>query len=63
MELYTMANDTQGRSVPEDGNDTIAYNSDGTINTITRTHGPDTWVQTYTYTSGSLTNVSGWVKQ
>jgi hypothetical protein len=58
-----MANDTQGRLVPDDGNDTIAYNADGTISTITRAVGSATWVQTYTYTIGKLTNISGWVKQ
>jgi hypothetical protein len=58
-----MANDTQGRFVPEDGNDTIAYNTDGTISTITRIVGSTTWIETYTYTSGKLTNISGWVKQ
>jgi hypothetical protein len=58
-----MATDTKGRPVPDEANDTLAYNSDGTLNTITRTLGPDTWVETYTYTNGQLTNISGWVKQ
>jgi hypothetical protein len=56
-------NDTNGRPVPEIGNDTLAYNADGTLATITRTVGADTWVETYTYTNGVLTNMSGWVKQ
>jgi hypothetical protein len=58
-----MQNDTKGRPVPEIGNDTLAYNSDGTLNTITRVVGPDTWVDTCSYTNGVLTSMSGWVKQ
>lgn len=42
---------------------TLAYNADGTINTITVTSGGNTYVQTMTYTGGNLTGISAWVKQ
>lgn len=42
---------------------TLAYNADGTLNTITATDGTRTWRQTMTYTAGKLTGISGWVKQ
>jgi hypothetical protein len=58
-----MMNDTKGRPVPDSGADAYTYNSDGTVATITRTLGPDSWVETFTYASGVLTNTSGWVKQ
>jgi len=41
----------------------LAYNGDGTLNTITVTDGTDSWIQTLSYTSGVVTGVSGWVKQ
>lgn len=41
----------------------LAYNTDGTLATITATNSAGTWVQTLTYTSGKLTAVSAWVKQ
>lgn len=40
-----------------------AYNGDGTLQTDTVTVGDDTFVKTYTYTSGRLTGESVWVKQ
>lgn len=42
---------------------TINYNGDGTVNYINATDGTTTWRQTMTYTSGSLTGISKWVKQ
>ena len=41
----------------------LAYNSDGTLKTITITDGTNTWVQTLTWTSGNLTATSAWVRQ
>jgi hypothetical protein len=43
----------------------IAYNADGTVNTITATDPTNsaTYVQTFTYTAGAPTAISGWVKQ
>lgn len=42
---------------------TLVYNGDGTLNYVEATSGTDTWRQTYTYTAGKLTGISGWVKQ
>lgn len=42
---------------------TIAYNADDTINYIEATDGADTWRQTFSYTGGKVTGISGWVKQ
>lgn len=46
---------------------TIAYNGDGTVNTITATGSfggvTVTWVKTLSYSSGKLSGVSEWVKQ
>lgn len=42
---------------------TLVYNGDGTLNYVDATDGTDTWRQTYTWTAGRLTGISGWVKQ
>ena len=42
---------------------TITYNADNTIATSTIVWAGKTYTQTYTYTSGLLTSVSGWIKQ
>ena len=46
---------------------TLTYNGDGTVNTITITGSylgvVSTWVRTFSYTSGKLTGISAWVKQ
>lgn len=46
---------------------TIAYNGDGTVNTITATGtmgGTVTvWIKTFGYTNGKITSISEWVKQ
>lgn len=57
-----MSQDTKREFVPE-GVDEYTYNADGTVATITRTSLTETWLRTYTYTSGNMTNDSGWVKQ
>lgn len=41
----------------------FAYNGDGTLNYVEATDGTNTWRQTFSYTAGVLTGVSGWVKQ
>jgi len=58
--------DSVGSVVPIDSlPQALAYNGDGTLNTITA--GPDvmgrSWMQTYSYTAGVLTGISAWVKQ
>lgn len=58
-----MAIDNTGRDFHDDLPKTLSYNPDGTLATITVTRGSNTWVQTYTYTDGKLTAVSGWVLQ
>jgi hypothetical protein len=55
--------DTKGRYIPDDAPEAYTYNSDGTLATITKTHGSETWVNTFAYASGNLSTVSGWVKQ
>jgi hypothetical protein len=42
---------------------TITYNSDQTVRSIAATDGINTWVQTYSYAGGKLSNISLWVKQ
>lgn len=42
---------------------TLTYNGDGTVNTITATWNGNTWIRTFTYTSGKVTGISAWVKQ
>jgi len=46
---------------------TISYNADGTVNTITATgvFGSQSvsWIRTFSYTSGKVTGISEWVKQ
>ena len=52
------------RGVAIQGNDskTLAYNGDGSLNTITKTIGADSYVKTLTYDgSGVLTGVSVWI--
>lgn len=41
----------------------LAYNSDGTLNYIEVVASSGTYRQTLTYTSGNLSGVSTWVKQ
>lgn len=66
--MSALSHDSTGRilSTPLDSHAlAIAYNADGTINTITATDPISTsvYVCTYTYTNGSPTAISGWVKQ
>lgn len=44
---------------------TLNYNGDGTLNYIQVTHPTNTFSyrQTFGYTSGALTSITGWVKQ
>lgn len=43
---------------------TFAYNGDGSVDYITVTDGAHTWKQSYTYSPpGTVTAISGWVKQ
>lgn len=63
-----MSVDSLGRLMPvpvESDSLAIAYNADGTVNTITATDitNSKTYVQTFTYTSGAPTAISGWVMQ
>lgn len=47
----------------DDLGQTLAYNTDGTLQYIEVSYRGGTYRQTYTYTSGRLTNISAWVKQ
>jgi hypothetical protein len=55
--------DTQGRYIPDDAPETYTYNDDGTVATITKTHNSESWIATLTWSGGSMTAFSGWVKQ
>lgn len=55
--------DSSGSTIfPESHAQTLTYNADGTVNTISFTDGAHTWTQTFTYTSGNVTGISAWVK-
>ena len=54
---------TNGESFPADGPTAIAYNGDGTIQHVTITSGAASYRQTWTWTSGNVTAITGWVKQ
>lgn len=41
----------------------ISYNPDGTVSSISATNGVGTWVQSFTYTSGRVSSISRWIKQ
>lgn len=55
--------DSGGGSInPDDFAQTLTYNGDNTLATMSFTDGTNTWTQTFTYTTGNLTGVSKWVK-
>lgn len=58
-----VATATNGDVFRLDGATTISYNADNTIAYIQIASGSDNYRQTWTWTSGNLTAVSGWVKQ
>jgi hypothetical protein len=47
---------------PDDFAQTLTYNADGTVATISFTDTTNTWTQTFTYTTGKVTGISKWVK-
>ena len=70
MEIFTMAQSKTARDedlggFPKD----FTWNLDGTINTIIcngyQKDGvtPAQWIKTFTWTSGKVTNVTGWILQ
>lgn len=48
--------------VPDSYAQSLTYNGDNTVATISFTDGANTWTKTFTYTNGNLTGVSVWVK-
>ncbi len=65
--------DTQGAervadvgAIPDDPSSnyvtTLTYNGDGDVETIVLAKSGVTWTKTLTYTDGSLTGVSAWVR-
>ena len=57
--------DSEGNSLPAGFahlQQTLAYNEDGTLHTITVTNGTNNWTQTIGYTNGKPTSFSAWVK-
>lgn len=51
-----------GICLPDRYAQSLTYNGDGTVNTISFTDGTHTWTQTFTYTNGKVTGISAWVK-
>lgn len=41
---------------------TLTYNADDTIATVSFTDGTHTWTQSFTYTAGKVTAISAWVR-
>ena len=59
----TIVVDSSGEPiVPDSYAQTITYNGDDTVNTISFTDGVNIWTQTFSYTSGLVTGISTWVK-
>jgi hypothetical protein len=54
---------TTGDFIPDDAPQSFAYNGDDTLNYIEVTHDGNTWRQTYGYTDGKVTSISGWELQ
>lgn len=54
---------TGGEAFNPNGATTISYNADGTIAYIQITDGASNYRQTWTWTSGNPTSITGWVKQ
>lgn len=54
--------DTGAAIVPDNYAQTLTYNGDGTVNTVSFTDGTNTWTQTFTYTAGKVTGISTWVR-
>lgn len=42
---------------------TLAYNANGTIASITAINGAASWRKTFSYTTGTLSGISTWVRQ
>lgn len=63
LELAMSDRDTDGNAVPTWKGRTYTYDGSGNPQTETVTDGTDSWVKTYTYTGGTLSADSGWVKQ
>jgi hypothetical protein len=63
-QVISGALDTEGHFFPLDSLQQTLTRDAGTGNVtkIVATNGTNTWTQTMTYTSGLLTNISGWVK-
>lgn len=63
--MYVMSGvlDTGGNFVPLDS---LAqhFNRDGSgnVTSIVASNGTDTWTQTFTYVTGALSDITGWVK-
>lgn len=59
-----IAQASDGAGLPLDGmGHAYTYNADGTLATETVVQSGRTYVKTYTWTNGLLTNESAWIKQ
>jgi hypothetical protein len=54
---------TTGDFIPDDAPQIYDYNVDDTLNYIEVTDGTKIWRQTYGYTDGKVTSISGWELQ
>jgi hypothetical protein len=54
---------SDGAALPIDSLAQVPAYTSGNLTSLTVTHGGSSYRQTFTYVSGVLTNISGWVKQ
>jgi hypothetical protein len=62
LDALAVRDSTGGVINPDNYAQTLTYNGDGTVATISFTDGTNTWTQTFTYTSGKVSGISAWVK-
>ncbi|WP_289296256.1 hypothetical protein [uncultured Reyranella sp.] len=62
VEGVTLRDSTGGAISPDRYPQTLTYNGDGTVNTVSFTDGTYTWTQTFTYTAGKVIGISAWVQ-
>lgn len=59
----TALRDDQGNLIyPDNYTQSLTYDEDGLLTTISFTDGVTTWTQTFTYETGRLTGISVWAR-
>jgi YD repeat-containing protein len=62
--MVSLAKDNTGATInPEGWSHVYAYNGSGSLLTDTASDGVNSWVKTFSYTSGNLTGETKWVRQ